>query len=144
LTVYLDTSVLVAAVTREDGTARVLALLQSLQGKGFAVSDWSFAEMAAALAGKLRLRTIDSAAHDQAKLAFVAMASEQLRTLPVERADFSAAARLVERQDFVISAPDALHLAVAARHGAAFATLDQQQAGAARVMGLRVVGIASG
>jgi len=142
---YLDTSILVAAVSREASTPRVLAWLgklsDGLSDADLVATDWSLTEVASALSWKLRMGTITLAEQTAARAGFSTLVSDQLQILQVERADFSAASRMVERRDMAMRAPDALHLAVAGRNGAAFATLDRLQEAAARAAGLSVVDV---
>ncbi len=138
---YLDTSVLVAAVSREEATPRLLAWLATVSDRNLAIGDWSLTEVASALSGKLRIGTLDETECMAARAGFSLLKSDQLQLLAVERGDYVAATRMVERQGMVLRAPDALHLAVAARNGAEFATLDRHQNAAARAVGLSVAEI---
>ena len=52
--------------------------------------------------------------------------------------DMVEARRLV-KNDVRLRAPDALHLALAARHGCSLATLDEDMASVARDIGLTVI-----
>ena len=55
MTLYLDTSLLVAALTHEAQTARVQAWLDAQAADDLAISDWVGAEFSAALSIKRRL-----------------------------------------------------------------------------------------
>lgn len=135
---YLDTSVLVSALTKEVATARVQAWLAGQDPPHLVVSDWVTTEFSAALSVKLRLRTIDANERAEALTAFREMADVSLRFLSVGSAQFQAAARLADRYELGLKAGDALHLAIARDHGARLRTLDQRLAKAARALGVDV------
>jgi hypothetical protein len=70
--------------------------------------------------------------------AFTRLCVESLRTLPVEREDFRAAARFADQSELNLRAGDALHLAICANHGASLCTLDRRLAEAAPRVGVPV------
>lgn len=51
-----------------------------------------------------------------------------------------AAEAFLRRLDLTLRAPNALHIAMAQRTGAALVTFDERMAGCARVLGLQVEG----
>lgn len=132
---YLDTSVLVAALTNEATTARVQHWLGEREFDELAISDWVVTEFSSALSIKLRGRAIDPDERAAALAAFVRLCSESLFLLPVSAAQFRAAARFADRHELGLRASDALHLAIAADHGATIATLDRPLAKAALALG---------
>jgi uncharacterized protein len=136
LILYLDTSVLVAAFTHEKSTRRVLAWLNEAEREGLAISDWVRAEFSSALSLKMRTRQIDESYRTRAKALFEAMAAGAVRSLPVSREHFGAAARFADEHRLGLRAPDALHLAIAAGNDATLVTLDKSLAKAGARLGV--------
>ena len=135
---YPDTSVLVAAVAREQATGRIQAWLEE-QTEPMALSDWSLAEFASAVAAKLRGGEM-SVAERAAALAWLAEASkESASLLPATRTAFRRATDLVNAEGLIVRAADALHLASAAEQGLTLCTLDKEQAEAGKVAGISTV-----
>jgi predicted nucleic acid-binding protein len=133
---YIDTSVLVAALTTEPHTLRAERLLTSGRAGGLAISEWVVAEFSSALSLKLRLGTIDLEARRAGLEALGTMIEQSLVLLPVTSAHFRTAARFADQHQLGLRAPDALHLAVAADHGAMLCTLDKRLAGAGKALGV--------
>lgn len=107
---YLDTSVLVAALTAEP--------LTELAQRHLALSRSVVVAISEALSGFRRLM------------------QDSLDCLPVTGDDFRAAAALADRATAGLRAGDALHLAVASRAGCTVHTFDRAMAGAAESLGL--------
>jgi len=124
--VYVDTSVLVAAHTREPHTAAAQAWLSAQSGGGLILSTWTLGECDSAISIKVRRGELDAKGQAAAIAdidAFVARFSPF--TIPREE-DFQRARELCRHAASRLRAGDALHLAMALRLGATqFATLDQ-------------------
>jgi uncharacterized protein len=137
VTVYVDTSLLAAAVFEEQGSEQARAWLKRTTQQ-LIVSDFVRLEFAAVVSRAVRTGRFEGAAAARALMSFDEFreASLQLRH---NREDFDSAEQLV--RDFVtkLSAPDALHLATAKNAGAALATFDTRLAEAARAQGVEVV-----
>lgn len=133
---YLDTSLVVAALTREARTAAVQAWLTSQAPEALAVSEWTLAEFSAALSMKVRTRQLDAISRAHALAAFTALVRDTFGVLRVTGADFRFAARCADRHDSGLRAGDALHLAIAANRGEELLSLDRVQVKAALALGI--------
>jgi predicted nucleic acid-binding protein len=133
---YLDTSVLVAALINEPHTRRVQDWLGGQESGTIAISDWVAAEFSSALSIKLRTAGIDTRDRAEALAIFGRLASESLTVLPVSRSHFRAAARFADRHALGLRAGDALHLTICAEAAAALCTLDRRQCEAAAALAI--------
>ena len=128
-TVYVDTSLLLAAFSNEPSQPTALALLQESQWTQVCVSDWTLAEFACALHAKvLRGETSTEVAYTIDQTVKRLLEEGALQRLPVLREDYSAVQRVVADINCLVRGADALHLAVAARCGMShIASLDKTQ-----------------
>jgi uncharacterized protein len=126
----------VAAVALEASTARVQAWLGAQAAEELLISDWVVSEVSSALSFKVRTGGLDLPQRATALAAFNRLTAESLVVLPVRRLHFQVAARFADRQDLNLRAPDALHLAICADHGATLATLDRKFRDAALELGV--------
>ncbi|MCL4773834.1 MAG: type II toxin-antitoxin system VapC family toxin [Burkholderiaceae bacterium] len=133
---YLDTSLLVAALTSEAMTRVAQRWLASQPAGSIAISDWVITEFSAALSIKLREKQIGAADRAEVLTAFARLAEESLEVWPVTRADYRTAARFADLHASGLRAGDALHLAVSAERGAPICTLDRAMITAARSLGV--------
>jgi len=131
LTLYLDTSLLIAALTNEPETARMQEWLGVQQSGDLAISAWVTTEFSAALSMKLRSHVIKAAQRAAALAAFTQLTAESFNMLAVTEVQFRTAAHYADRSDLGLRAGDALHLAIAADNGATIVTLDHRLAEAA-------------
>jgi len=136
LTFYLDTSLLVAALTKEVETEKVQSWLATVEPGTAAISDWVTTEFSAVLAIKLRNRQIAMEHRASALAMFARLKAESLHELPVAREQFRAAARLADQHVTGLRAGDALHLAICAAHGAVLCTLDRRLSEAGPLVGV--------
>jgi predicted nucleic acid-binding protein len=127
--IYVDTSVLVALIVKEPGSAAVSAWYAAAKSE-LVSAAWCVTEFASALGLKQRTAQLDG---EQARAAwgrFERLVANDVRLLPVEPGDFHRAAMLTLDAASGIRAGDALHLACAERAGAkGLATLDKAMAG---------------
>ena len=133
---YLDTSVLVAALTAEANTTRMQEWLAAQIADDLAISAWVATEFSAALSIKVRTGAIDRARRSVALAAFARLSSASFRMLPVTEATFRSAARFADQARLGLRAGDALHLAIVMDEGLVLATLDKRLADAGAALGV--------
>lgn len=133
---YLDTSVLVAALTREAKTSAIQTWLAEQVTDELLISDWVTTEFSSALSIKLRTGQIDARQRAEALAVFNQLATESLGVLPVSASCFRTAARFADQHALGVRAGDALHLAIAADRGATLCTLDRRLIDAGAALGV--------
>ncbi len=133
---YVDTSILVAALTNEARTAEVQDWLAEQQAGELSISDWVVTECSAALSMKLRTGQLQVAERAEALAVFAEMVDASFHVLPVTGTDFRVAARFADQHPLGLRAGDALHLAVASSRGARIRALDKGLVSAAEALGV--------
>ena len=128
--IYLDASVLVSALTREPQSAAVRAGLQS--ASQLQVSGWTELETASTISTKRRRGDLTVPQHQLALQLLEAATALNWTSINIVEGDYSAARNWVSDPALGLRGGDALHLAIAQRHGLAIATLDIGMAKAAR------------
>lgn len=136
MTAYVDTSVIVAALSNEAETGTAQEWLTRQDAGSLCISDWTFTEVSSAIAIKLRRGEVSLEARAAILGVFARLVAESITVLPVTGAHFRTAARFVDHHALGLRAGDALHLAVAADHGAVIHTLDRRLAAAGPVLGV--------
>lgn len=141
MTLYLDTSVLIAALTHEPKTSSVLQWLGAQGEEELAISDWVITEFSSALSIKLRTGQIALAARAGALAAFAELCVDSLTVLPISGHHFRTAARFADQHPTALRGGDALHAAVCADYGTALCTLDQRLAASGPTFGVPTIGL---
>ena len=136
---YLDTSLLVAALINETETERMQRWLGRQAEDDLAISDWVVAEFSSALSIKLRAGHIEPAHRADALAMFARLTTDNFLVVPVARLQFRTAARFADQHGLRLRAGDALHLAVCADHGATLRTLDRRLGDAGSVLGIKTM-----
>jgi predicted nucleic acid-binding protein len=125
---YLDTSVLVCALTHEAETTRIQAWLGAQAAGTLAVSAWVATEFSAALSIKVRRKDLMPEHRAAALTAFTRLVAESFVSVALSERQFRTAARFADQSHLGLRAGDALHLAVAADFGLVLVTLDRRLA----------------
>src|SRR5436309_14768924 len=94
---YLDTSLLVAALTLEARTIELQQWLGQQEPDELVISDWVVAEFSAALAAKLRAGRVDVSERATALAGFGQRCASSFAVLPLSRSHFQMAAPFADQ-----------------------------------------------
>jgi uncharacterized protein len=136
---YLDTSIIVAALTIETKSAQATRWLIARKPGDLLISPWVTTEFASALGIKRRQKSISDDDLATAASAFKKLMREYCEVAHITRSHFDAATAYLADHKLGLRSGDALHLAIAADNGATLATLDQRLFDAAQALGIECV-----
>lgn len=136
---YVDTSVWCAYCFNEPGAQTVLDWLEQADFSQLGSAWWVQTEFASALGIQLRRKALRPTLAQAARRRFLEII-EMIQTLNVTQADFLQAAVWASQPSQNLRGGDALHLAVAQRHGyQQLATLDESMQVSARRLGFKLI-----
>ena len=138
MSLYLDTSVIVALLTLEPFTARADAFIANMR-EPLLVSDLASAEFASAISRRVRTRevSLDQARSDLSDFDVWVLRSTDL--VEVDASDVATATAFLRRLDLPLVTADAIHIAAARRLAATLVTFDRQMAESAHALGAATV-----
>ena len=110
--IYLDTSVVVALLTREERSTQALEWLEQCR-ETLISSDWLITETHSALGIKQRHHGLSPQARQAAAEQFERLLRGGIELRSLDRGRFRQAAELLQNPELGLRAGDALHLAVA-------------------------------
>ena len=134
MSTYVDTSIIVSALTEEVSSEASREWLQAQTPGTMCISQCVITEIHSALALKLRTGQISREQRSRIIAEFRLELLPNLRIADIEAIDFTRAADLVDNDSCVLRSGDALHLAIASRFGLAIATIDKRFKDAAFVL----------
>ncbi|MEG3144615.1 type II toxin-antitoxin system VapC family toxin [Sphingomonas sp. RT2P30] len=133
---YLDTSVVIALLTREAHSERAETWLARHDQTPLYISAWVITEVSSALSIKVRSGILTPALRATILAGWHRSSAENFVSLPITSGHFETAATFADRHESGLGAGDALHLAIASDAGCAVATFDRVIAAAALSVGV--------
>lgn len=135
---YLDTSIVVALVLRDAHTAKAEAWLERAT-PACIVSDFCALEFASVVSRQVRMSHLSPADGSAVLDVFDEWIARTAQIVTSSGEQMEAAGRMVRDFDTKLSAPDAIHLAVAKQYGLALVTFDERLGDAARRENVKTV-----
>jgi predicted nucleic acid-binding protein len=138
LTVYIDTSVLVAYYCPEPLSEKVEAFISSHMQP--AISALTEIEMFSAISRKVREKSIDRKDADRIAAKFMShLDNDYFTYLPVEAHHFRLARDWIGMFKLSLKTLDSLHLAIASSEGLSIVTTDKSLSKSAKGLGLNTI-----
>lgn len=135
--VYLDASVIVPLLVEQPTTAIVGELIRATPR--LSLSSFAIGEVISAISRLRRTEELDDRGANAALGTLDGWNRNAFDRATIDDADIRLASGFVRRFDLALRMPDAIHIAVAQRHGHCLATFDQRLADAARTIGVAVL-----
>jgi predicted nucleic acid-binding protein len=135
---YLDTSVVVALVLRDSHTAKAEAWLEHA-APACIVSDFCVIEFASVVSRQVRMSHLSRVDGSAVLDLFDEWIARTAQVVTSSGEHMEAAGRMIRDFDTKLSAPDAIHLAVAKHRGLVLVTFDQRLSDAARRENVKIV-----
>ena len=134
MSTYVDTSIIVSALTEEVASKASREWLQAQTPGAMSISPWVITEFHSALALKVRTGQISPEQKSRIIAEFRSVLLPNMRIEDVEAIDFTRAAEFVDNDSCVLRSGDALHLAIASRSGLIIATVSNRLKDAALML----------
>lgn len=134
---YLDTSAVLPTLVSEPGTNAVETFLLP-RTEALLISEFTAAEVASVVSRLVRTAAFNAAQGRETLNDFDLWRDANAQLVDVQSADVRAAGMIVRRFELMLRAPDALHIAITRRLGAALITMDRRLATAASDLGVDV------
>jgi uncharacterized protein len=141
LSLYLDTSVIVAIFAKEDGADELAALIQRSEFSPLVLSTWNLTEFAAAISFKFSMGQISATVRTAALANFDTAKTTMFDVIAIEDEDFTRAATFANQHGLRLRGGDALHLSIASGRHLRILTLDKRMVAAANTLGIGVVAL---
>ena len=139
--IYCDTSFLTPAFRKEANSNDIQRFLQQQTAGELAIGHWVRVEFSSVLARDVRMGIMEAQAAIELDAQFELAVARTFRVILPDRNDFDLCKRYLAQFDTGLRGGDAMHLAVAANHGAQMIyTLDKKLLRAGKILGLPVAG----
>jgi predicted nucleic acid-binding protein len=136
---YFDTSCLVPLVAEEESSQQVGELLASLDRHSLFTSNWALVEFASMLSREIRMGAMTQQEAAQLQARFEDLIRSSFLLILPQAEDYSRAVTFLADAKSGLRGPDAMHLAVAANHGASrILSLDRKMISAGKALGLPI------
>ena len=116
--IYLDTSFVAPLVIAEEASDAVEAAVLKLKPGELTTSMWTQVELSSLVSRKVRMGELSASQSEAVRREFERVLGESFEMVLPTGADFVTASKYLEMPKTGLRAGDALHLAIAANHGA--------------------------